>query len=501
MENRQNIAQQRLLKLFEAIDDYAIILLDENGRVENWTEGARKIKGYTAAEIIGQNFEVFYTHEDRLGALPLTLLKTAAEKESVSTEGWRLRKDGSKFWGSILIRAIYDAAGQLIGYSKIVKDLTAEKTANETLRDFEERYSKMISEVTDYAIILLDADGNIENWNKGAQTIKGYLPEEIIGRNFRVFYSAEDQAQLVPERLIGRAALEGRAQSEGWRIRKDGTRFWGLITITALHGQEGQVIGFSKVTRDLTDKLFAEQSQLQYINDLDRKNKELDRQNKELEQFTYIASHDLQEPLRTISSFNTLFRDSYRPILDEDALLILNIIDQSANRMSNLIHGLLDYSRIGVVKTVVPINCNLLVANIEMDFFHLIEEAQATLVYSDLPVINGYETEIIQLFQNTISNAIKYRAADRKPQVRITCTEDDKKWTFSVSDNGIGMDPKYIHKIFLIFQRLHNRDDYQGSGIGLANCKKITDLHDGEIWAESVPGEGSQFYFSISKHI
>jgi PAS domain S-box-containing protein len=345
--------------------------------------------------------------------------------------------------------------------------------------------------VSDYAIILLDSNGNIENWNKGAEKIKGYAPDEIIGKNFRIFYSTDDQNKQLPESLINTAITEGRAQNEGWRIRKDGTRFWGLITITALHSADGKIIGFSKVTRDLTDKLISEQAQLQHIAELDRKNKEL-------EQFTYIASHDLQEPLRTISSFNALFRETYASQLDSDAMLF---IDQAAARMTDLIHGLLDYSRIGVKKDITPINCNQVVADIEMDFFQLIDETGTRLYYDTLPVIKGFHTEIRQIFQNIISNAIKYRSDSRSPEIYITSAEDDLKWVFKISDNGIGMDPKYIHKIFLIFQRLHTRDEYEGSGIGLANCKKIAELHKGDIWVESVPGFGSDFYFSIFKHI
>jgi PAS domain S-box-containing protein len=494
MSSTPDIAQQRIINMFNEIEDYAIVLLDEQGNVESWNKGAEKIKGYRAEEILGRNFEIFYTPEDKASGLPNRLISEAARKEKVSQEGWRVRKDGTLFWGSVLITAIHDESGRVIGFTKIIRDLTAAKLSKDSLKESEDRYSKMISEISDYAIILLDNDGNIENWNKGAERIKGYTPEEIIGRNFRIFYSTDDQKKQLPESLIALAIRDGRAQNEGWRIRKDGTRFWGLITITALHSADNKIIGFSKVTRDLTDKLIAEQAQLQHIAELDRKNKEL-------EQFTYIASHDLQEPLRTISSFNALFRETYAAQLDSDAILFIDVIDQAATRMTDLIHGLLDYSRIGVKKEVEAISCNQLVTDLEMDFFQLIEETNTKLYYENLPVIQAYPTEIRQIFQNIISNAIKYRSASRSPEIFITWAEDDLKWVFKISDNGIGMDPRYIHKIFLIFQRLHTRDEYQGSGIGLANCKKIAELHKGDIWVESVPGFGSEFYFSISKNI
>jgi PAS domain S-box-containing protein len=494
MTNRPEIATQRLLKMCEQIEAYAIILLDETGVVESWNRGAEKIIGYAADEVIGKGIDLLYTEQDCLVELPHSAIVNAGLQQKAAENGWLRRKDGSKFWGSISITPIQGDQGEIIGYTQIIRDLSHLKVSGDAIKDQEDRFSKMIAEISDYAIIMLDSRGHILNWNKGAQDIKGYLPEEIIGQNFRVFYSAEDQAVEVPESLIDTAATAGRAQAEGWRIRKDGSKFWGSITITAIHDEEGQVIGFSKVTRDLTDKLLAEQKQLQYIADLDQKNKEL-------EQFTYIASHDLQEPLRTISSFNRLLKEMYGEQLDEHANMFTDVIEQSATRMTDLIRGLLDYSRIGFQKDVVEVDCTTLLNNTELDFFKLIEETETQLIYPRLPVIRGYATELIQLFQNIISNGIKYRAKDRRPIIAINFREDEVKWVFQISDNGIGMDPRYIHKIFLIFQRLHTRDEYQGSGIGLANCKKIVELHKGDIWVESVPGVGSQFYFSISKNI
>jgi PAS domain S-box-containing protein len=494
MTNRPDISTQRLLKMCDQIEEYAIIVLDETGVVESWNKGAEQLFGYTANEVIGKEMDLFDTDEERLSKLSHRTILNARLQQKATARAWLLRKDRSRFWGNISVSPIQGDQGELIGYTNIIRDLGKIKVSADAIKDQEDRFSKMIAEISDYAIIMLDSRGHILNWNQGAQDIKGYLPEEIIGQNFRVFYSADDQAAQVPESLIHTAATTGRAQAEGWRIRKEGSKFWGSITITAIHDVEEQIIGFSKVTRDLTDKLLAEQKQLQYIADLDKKNKEL-------EQFTYIASHDLQEPLRTISSFNRLLKEMYADQLDEHANMFTDVIEQSATRMTDLIRGLLDYSRIGFQKDVVEVDCTKLLNNTELDFFKLIEETETQLIYPRLPVIRGYATELIQLFQNIISNGIKYRAKDRRPIIAINFREDEVKWVFQISDNGIGMDPRYIHKIFLIFQRLHTRDEYQGSGIGLANCKKIVELHKGDIWVESVPEVGSQFYFSISKNI
>lgn len=486
-------SHQRLLKMVDEIEDYAVVVLDENGNIENWNKGAQKMKGYTAAEVIGRNFSIFYTEPDLLNNLPQKLISEAARNEKVTNEGWRVRKDGSRFWGSVLITAIHHD-GEVIGFTKIIRDMTAIKESEEALRKSEERYHKMISEVLDYAIVLLDADGNIKNWNKGAERIKGYSRSEIIGKNFRIFYTPEDQKNLVPDGFINRARLEGRSHQEGWRVRKDGTHFWGSITITALYEEDGTLTGFSKVTRDLTAKRKAEKAIEAHVKDLSRKNSEL-------EQFTYIASHDLQEPLRTISSFNELLKENYYDQLDDDGRMFTDMIEQSAERMRNLIHGLLDYSRIGTRKILTPIDCNLLVNDIRNDLYRLISETQTTIHVQQLPVIQGYKTEVIQLFQNIISNAIKYRRKTLSPVIHIKAEDTGEYWQFSITDNGIGMDSRFIHKIFMIFQRLHNRDEYQGNGIGLANCKKIAELHKGDIWVESTLGEGSTFHFSIAKQI
>ncbi|EDM37142.1 PAS [Pedobacter sp. BAL39] len=486
-------SHQRLLKMVEEIEDYAIVLLDENGNIENWNKGAQKIKGYTAAEIIGKNFSIFYTEADLIDNLPTKLINEAARNEKVTNEGWRIRKDGTRFWGSVLITAIHNE-GQVIGFTKIIRDMTAIKETEDALRKSEDRYHKMISEVVDYAIVLLDAEGNIENWNKGAERIKGYLPAEIIGRNFRLFYPPEDRKNKVPDQIIATARDQGRAQQDGWRVRKDGTLFWGSVTITALYDDEGIVTGFSKVTRDLTEKRKSEKAHEEHMLDLSRRNSEL-------EQFTYIASHDLQEPLRTISSFNELLKEQYYEQLDDDGRMFTDMIEQSADRMRNLIHGLLDYTRIGTRKSLTEVNCNAVVQDIEKDLYKLISETNTTIISHPLPVLLGLKMELIQLFQNLISNAIKYRKKNLAPVIEIRAEEHLEHWQFSLSDNGIGMDQRYIHKIFMIFQRLHNRDEYKGNGIGLANCKKIAELHKGDIWVHSVLGEGSTFHFTIAKYI
>ncbi len=245
--------QLRLQKLVDEVEDYAILLLDEKGFIETWNKGAEKIKGYRPEEIIGKHYSIFYLPADKEAGLPEKLMAEAAKYGKVRAEGWRVKKNGELFWANLVITAIHDEAGQVIGFTKVTRDLTEKKQAEENLRRSEERYLKMIAEVQDYAILLIDPDGKIENWNKGAERIKGYTAEEIIGKNFRVFYTPDDIATNKPDRLLEKAAKEGRAQEEGWRVRKDGTYFCASVTITALHDDENNIIGYSKVTRDLTE--------------------------------------------------------------------------------------------------------------------------------------------------------------------------------------------------------------------------------------------------------
>ncbi|MDF2192279.1 ATP-binding protein [Paraflavitalea sp. CAU 1676] len=226
---------------------------------------------------------------------------------------------------------------------------------------------------------------------------------------------------------------------------------------------------------------------------------ELERKNKELEQFAYVASHDLQEPLRTTTGFVEALRKQYKGRLDDHADKYLDYIAQSAERMKTLIKDLLDYSRIGREKLFVPVHCNNLLAEVKADLDTVIQESKAVITVGELPVVHALPTELKLLFQNLISNSIKFRRAGVAPVIHIDVQADKASWKFSVKDNGIGMDPGYQDRIFIIFQRLHTRQDYEGSGIGLAHCKKIVELHGGSIWVDSVPGQGSTFYFTIAE--
>ncbi|AMK17627.1 PAS/PAC sensor hybrid histidine kinase [Sphingobium sp. MI1205] len=240
--------------LVQSVTDYAIYMLSVDGTVISWNAGARRFKGYEADEIIGLHFSRFYTPEDQAAGIPALALNTADREGRFEAEGWRVRKDGTHFWANVVIDPIRDCTGKLIGFAKGTRDLTERRAAQEALRASEERFRLLVESVTDYAIYMLDPVGTITSWNAGAERFKGYAAGEILGQNFSRFYSEEDRMAGVPSRALDTAAREGRFEAEGWRIRKDGSRFWASVVIDAIRNPMGDLIGFAKITRDLTER-------------------------------------------------------------------------------------------------------------------------------------------------------------------------------------------------------------------------------------------------------
>jgi PAS domain S-box-containing protein len=364
------------------------------------------------------------------------------------------------------------------------------RQTTEQLRQSEERFGLMVENVKDYAIVMLEVDGRVGSWNPGAQRLKGYQTEEIIGQHFSIFYREEDVENGKPEQLLKLATLEGQVEDEGWRVRKDGTLFWADIVITALRNENGTLNGFAKVTRDFTERKQSQEA-------LQRQTEELRRSNAELEQFAYVASHDLQEPLRLVSSYVQLLERRYKGKLDEDADEFIQFAVDGANRMKILINDLLAYSRIGTrgkpfESVTIEAALDRALANLQF----MIEDSGALITHDPLPTVQADDTQVVQLFQNLIGNAIKYRS-DKRPKIHIGVRAQKDEWWFYVRDNGIGMEPQYFERIFVIFQRLHGKTEYPGTGIGLAICKKIVERHGGRIWVESQLGQGTTFYFSL----
>lgn len=362
------------------------------------------------------------------------------------------------------------------------------------LQKSESRLRHMISDVEGYAILMMDCDGHFENWNKGFKDMTGYGSEEIIGKGPRILCTQKDQENYVFEKLLETATNNGRASYDGLLVRKNGSLFWAKVTLTAIFDQEKTLNGFSIVIHDLTEKRKAEKLH-------ETHSEQLEEKNKELEQFAYIVSHDLQEPLRTITGFTKLLSKKHHEVFDENARTSMNFILEATKRMSSLIKGVLDFSRLGKSDTAVEINTTTLIKDIISDLGARIEDTNAQIKVDDLPIISGYETQLRILFQNLISNGLKFQKQGTTPQLKIQVSESPSHWVFTVIDNGIGIKTEDLTKIFEIFRRLHSREIYDGTGIGLAHCKKIVTSHDGKIWVESEINQGSTFHFSISKNL
>ncbi|MDT3309973.1 PAS domain S-box protein [Pseudomonas sp. rhizo66] len=254
------IEEMRFRLLIDAVVDYAIYMIDPDGIITSWNSGAKRFKGYEEAEILGEHFSRFYTADDRAAGLPQRALDTAIREGRFEGEGWRVRKDGTNFWSHVVIDPIIDPSGKLLGYAKITRDLTDRKMAEETLKQSEQQFRLLVQGVTDYAIYMLSPEGRVSNWNQGAQRIKGYLPEEIIGQHFSIFYTPEDRELGEPQRALEIATREGRFENKSWRMRKDGTRFLAHVVVDAIRGDTGSLLGFAKITRDITEAHQAQQA-------------------------------------------------------------------------------------------------------------------------------------------------------------------------------------------------------------------------------------------------
>ncbi|MES2395976.1 MAG: ATP-binding protein [Bacteroidota bacterium] len=369
--------------------------------------------------------------------------------------------------------------------------LKIQKETEASLLASERQLQLMVSNIMGYAIFMIDITGHILSWNQGAVNINGYLEEEIIGKHISVFYTSEDIEQRKPEHNLKVAQEEGRCESEGWRIRKNGSMFWADAIFTAIYDEAGVLEGFAKITHDISDRKKAE-------DELKQKTLELLRSNQELEQFAYVASHDLQEPLRMVTSYLQLIEKRYKDKLDQDAIDFIGFAVDGSSRMRVLIQSLLEYSRVNRIKPFEPINVNDLLNEIIQNLGDAIKEQKATVLFGAMPIIYGDFVLIGQLFQNLIENAIKFKG-DNDPKVFISAKKENNEYLFSVKDNGIGMKKEYLDKIFVIFQRLNNKEKYPGTGIGLAICKKIVERHNGKIWVESEEDKGSTFYFTIKE--
>ncbi len=500
---RKSEEQYRLM--VESVRDYGIFLLDANGYIMTWNDGAQRIKGYSPSEIIGRHFSTFYTSDDLEDKKPERELAIATQTGKYEEEGWRVRKNGSVFWANVVITALYNETNKLVGFSKVTRDLTERRENEEVLRQSEERYRSLVEQVTDYGIFMMDDKGRIISWNEGARRIAGYEFDEIVGKYFSIFYPEEDLLNGKPAHELKVAREEGKYEEEGWRIRKDGTRFWASVVITAVYNRDRTLIGFSKVTRDLTERKESERAlresyeKYRQLNiELKSTNKELSYANQELEQFTSIVSHDLQEPIRTIQSFMQLIGQRVNDERYDDLGLYVKKTLTAAGRMRELILNLLHYSQLGKAEVSNErVSMNELLNRAMQNLKSSLDATNAQVtIENNVDSVQGNEVQLVQLVQNLVGNALKF-TSNGKPKVKISCDRKSDHVQCAVSDNGIGIAQDDLSKVFEIFKRLHTEKEFPGTGIGLAICKKIVDNHGGRIWVESEQGKGTTFYFTL----
>lgn len=374
-----------------------------------------------------------------------------------------------------------------------VEERTSELRKKQELLEKSERKYKDLLESAPDAIVIAEGNGSIQLVNQQITNIFGYEKDELIGENvdrliperFRRLYGSNHNSIFdIPDVGMNGSGVEITA------VKKGGKEFPIEVSLSPFESEQGMLV--SAAIRDISFRKDAERSMEEFSQQLQNKNKEL-------EQFTYVASHDLQEPLRTITSFSEILAEKYKGHLDETGNKSLQFILDATGRMSRLIKGLLDYGRLGKSEDRGEINCNQLIEEVTNDLGTIIKDTKTQIEIKNLPKVNGYRIELRLLFQNIISNAIKFRKEGQVPMIKINAVSKKGEVVFSIKDNGIGIAEEHKDRIFEIFQRLHNRNEFEGTGIGLAHCRKIVELHGGRIWVESEPDKGSSFYFTIPK--
>ncbi|MEO8628201.1 MAG: PAS domain S-box protein [Betaproteobacteria bacterium] len=498
-------SEDRFRLLVEGVTDYAIFMLDVDGRVITWNAGAQRIKGYRSDEIIGQHFSKFYPAGSQ--ELPPRELEVAAAEGRCEDEGWRLRKDGSMFWASVVITALRDQSGRLSGFAKVTRDLTRRRKQEEALRQSEERFRLLVEGVTDCAIFMLDPNGYVMTWNAGAERLKGYQAGDIIGRHFSTFYPPDAIEGAWPEHELQVATETGRFVDEGWRIRKDGSKFWANVVITALRDQSGTLRGFAKLTRDLseykrTEALEVNGAQREELLEAERSARiAAQRAARIKDEFLATLSHELRTPLNAILGWTQVLR---KPGTAKPAEFArgMEVIERNARAQVQLIEDLLDLSRVMSGRIRLDIQRVLLgeIVQAAIDSVEPAANAKGVRLEKILDphagTVSGDPARIQQIVWNLLSNAVKFTPKGGKVQVLLERVNSYVE--ISVSDTGIGIPAAFLPHVFDRFSQKDSSASrtYGGLGLGLAISKQLVDVHGGTLRAAS-PGEGQGATFII----
>jgi PAS domain S-box-containing protein len=480
-------ATDRFRLLVDAVQDYGIFMLDPEGVVVSWNSGAQRIKQYLPEEVIGRHFSLFYLPEAIAAKWPDEELRRAARDGRFEEEGWRLRKDGSRFWASVVITALRDGSGHLTGYGKVTRDLSERRAHEEALRESEQRFRLLVEGVRDYAIFMLSPEGIIESWNNGAQLIKGYSAHEVIGRHFSMLYRQEDRDSKLPDRELETALTHGRAEEEGWRVRRDGSVFWANVVIAPVYDAARQLRGFAKVTRDMTER---------------RRLHELESSSKRMSEFLAMLAHELRNPLAPIRNAVTILQlePSPSPMVRSSR----DMIDRQLSHMTRLVDDLLDVGRLttGKIRFKAEQVAYAQVVARSVEAVRPLMDARRHRLTVNMPDsglrVQGDATRLAQVLQNLLTNAAKY--TPEGGQIELKVWQEGSQLHTSVRDNGVGLSPQALTHIFELFSQgdAQTAARESGLGIGLTLARSLVEMHGGALSAASSgPGQGSTFSFFL----
>lgn len=491
-QTTNEITTDRYELLVSSIQDYAIYMLDPKGIISSWNAGAQRFKGYKANEIIGRHFSCFYTPEDQAAGLPARALRISQALGTYEAEGWRVRKDGTRFWANVVVDPLRNDAGELVGFAKITKDITERKKAQEALRESEQRFSMLVQGVTDYAIYMLSPEGIVTNWNAGAMRIKGYKEDEVIGTHFSRFLTPEDQARGLPAHALATAAREGRFEQEGWRVRKDGSRFWAHVIVDAIRNDLGTLVGYAKITRDITEKKAASK-ELEIANAALAQSQKMEA----LGNLTGGVAHDFNNLLSVISIGLDVL--ATQEIYHKEKPL-LESMQRAVNRGATLTQQLLSYARRQPLKANLH-NINNLIGSFEL----LLKQAGNSKMECDIqldPNLKNVKMDAAS-FETSLLNLL-VNAGDAMPEGGRVCiatqnivlgaNEVDNLTAgeyvlVSVRDNGVGMPTHVVDKAFEPF--FTTKDIGKGTGLGLSQVYGFIKQSGGEVTIDSVLGQGT----------
>jgi PAS domain S-box-containing protein len=517
-------ASERKFRLLADSMPQHVWIADPEGDTYYFNQSVYDYSGLTSEQMMHGGWLQMIHPDDRDNNLAAWTHSIATGSELLIEHRFR-RHDGCYRWHASRARPQWDEDGKIqmwVGtstdieeqknFTRELEQQVNERTAeliqlNESLKKSEERYHLMVEEVQDYAIIYLNREGIVENWNAGAEKIKGYKAHEIVGKSFSNFYTEQDRSKGLHLSFLNKALKGGKASQEGWRVKKDGSIFWASVVITAVHNDKREIIGFSKVTHDLTEKKQASDALNAKTIELEEKNSELQRMNKELQSFAYISSHDLQEPLRKIQTFASRIIEKEYANLSDKGRELFNRMQRSAEQMQALINDLLAYSRTNTAEHIYQkVDIAGVVEQIKQDLREELDEKHAEIVVHNTFEVDVIHFQFYQLFYNLISNSIKFSQHNRHLRIdidieKINGTEISNRqllrnrdyWHISIRDNGIGFESEYNERIFELFQRLHGKSEYKGTGIGLSIVKKIAENHGGLITARGELGVGATF--------